>query len=262
MATFLYQYQFTACEAPKPAVNVTAPDPTRPSPEKLAGMRPEEQGDYHGLFPKRQLWQPRVEYPLWDNNWDFKEPLSTGDKEADRMRSRKIRKTGVTRHIILVRHAQYDETHKEDEKRLLTELGRKQAEVTGKRLAEMVKGVDDKFGPCNVKVIRVSDLARAKETAAIIARYLPDVELAEPDKMLNEARPAHTIPGGKANESTIEKTDHSHPTVEAAFRKYFYRADTEDKDWVLVDNEYVRKGQPQEAPQDNDSKHEFEIIVW
>jgi hypothetical protein len=81
-------------------------------PVFTAGMRPDAEGDYHGHFPRRQLWQPKVEYPLWDNDWDGRELPSTGDKEEDRQRARKIRKTGVTRHVILIRHGQYDETHK------------------------------------------------------------------------------------------------------------------------------------------------------
>lgn len=77
---------------------------------------------------------------------------------------RKLRKEGVTRHIILVRHGQYDETEKEDDKRILTELGRKQADLTGKRLREMLDGANKEFGPCNIKMVRVSNMARAKES--------------------------------------------------------------------------------------------------
>ena len=70
----------------------------------------------------------------------------------------------------------------------MTELGRVQAELTGQRLAEMVRGVDETLGPCRIKVLRVSDLARAKETADIVARYLPGVEISDPDPLLNEGR--------------------------------------------------------------------------
>jgi hypothetical protein len=76
------------------------------------GMRPKLTGDYHGMFPIRQLWHPKLPYPLWDSNWDGKEPQPTGDKEEDRRRMKEIRSTGVTRHIILIRHGQYDETYK------------------------------------------------------------------------------------------------------------------------------------------------------
>ena len=82
---------------------------------------------YHGLFPRRQLWRPTLEYPLWDYNWDGRKPppiikkeSSTEDNEngggekqmTEGQRDRYIRKNGVTRHIIMIRHGQYDETHK------------------------------------------------------------------------------------------------------------------------------------------------------
>ena len=38
-------------------------------------------------------------------------------------------------------------------------------------------------------------------------------------------RPCHHIPGGKARQSIIERTDEHHPRIEQAFRNYFYRAD-------------------------------------
>ena len=174
---------------------------------------------FHNLFPSRQLWQPKKEYPLWDSDWDGKQPQLNGTHEENRRLMREIRKTGVTRHIILVRHGQYDETAKEDSKRILTPLGRKQAELTGERLREMLDGVNKEFGPCNIKVVRVSDMARAKETADIIASHLPGVDRANPDPDLNEGRPAHNIPGGKASSSTIEKMDENHPRIERAFQR-------------------------------------------
>jgi hypothetical protein len=62
---------------------------------------------YHGMFPKRQLWRPKLEYPLWDPDWDHKhnDDLSSEEK-------RNLRVRGVTRHIILVRHGQYDESYR------------------------------------------------------------------------------------------------------------------------------------------------------
>lgn len=62
-----------------------------------------------------------------------------------------------------------------------------QAELTGRRLAIMAQGVQDKFGPCNITVIRASGMTRAIETAEIISKHLPDVEMAKADPMLNEA---------------------------------------------------------------------------
>ncbi len=68
---------------------------------------------YHNLFPLRQLFVPAVEYPLWDENWDERQPSSsTESAEEQKTQKRQLRKNGVTRHILLVRHGQYDETHK------------------------------------------------------------------------------------------------------------------------------------------------------
>jgi serine/threonine-protein phosphatase PGAM5 len=228
---------------------------------------------FHGLFPLRQLWKPKVEYPLFDGNWDNRKPETTGDKVKDHQNSRYIRKHGVTRHIILIRHGQYDETHREDEKRILTPLGRKQAELTGKRLAEMIAGLDEQFGPCHVNTIRVSNMARAKETADIIAKELPDsVIRAEPDPMLNEGRPCHTIPGGKVSSNTIMKTDEGNKRIEQAFQTYFYRADSpelpkENEETKGNSNESINKEAEEVSAEEEEGElkghpqHSFEIIV-
>lgn len=52
-----------------------------------------------------------------DVHWDGKHPPSTGDDIVDKRKIREIRKHGVTRHIICIRHGQYDETHKVREKK-------------------------------------------------------------------------------------------------------------------------------------------------
>jgi len=247
-------------------------------------IKPKEEPEilFNELFPLRQLWKPKLPYPLWDANWDGNKPGSTGDKRKDHENNRYIRKNGVTRHIILIRHGQYDETHRDDEKRILTPLGREQAELTGKRLAEMIAGIDKQFGPCGVKTIRVSDMARAKETADIIARELPDSVLkAEPDPILNEGRPCHTIPGGRVGPSTVKKTDEGHERIEEAFQKYFSRADAPkiDSEELNTDEECSNGNETSEGVVGSESgngngneikdaeelaphpQHEFEIIV-
>lgn len=86
---------------------------------------------------ERQMYKPKLPYPAWDYNWDGKVVDGTTDLEGHR--SGKARKQkGKTRHIILVRHGQYDETFHEDEKRKLTALGRIQATKTGKRLGMLL----------------------------------------------------------------------------------------------------------------------------
>ena len=124
-ATFCEAAPVPAAKAPyKPsdpaepvADNCSANDEKTTKPK--GGMWGEEEdGLFHGLFPRRQLWRPHVEYPLWDSNWDGRQPppVESDDKdESARLtaqRDRQIRKNGVTRHIILIRHGQYDETCK------------------------------------------------------------------------------------------------------------------------------------------------------
>jgi hypothetical protein len=116
-------------EEPIPAAVPTATDRLRPRGEpfgyyhhgnaaatgsEIVGneCKEDEEDLFHGLFPRRQLWHPKVPYPLWDRNWDGQEPPSTGNKETDRAKMKHARKHGVTRHIILVRHGQYHEDEK------------------------------------------------------------------------------------------------------------------------------------------------------
>ena len=119
----------------------------------------------------------------------------------------------------------------------------------------MMKGAQDSFGPCQIKALRVSNLTRAKETAQIIASYLPGIPLEEPDPLLNEGRPCHTIPGGPMSDKDIALTDAHHPRIEGAFQKYLYRSTT----IILPDD----KEEEEEVVDDGaiDPHHEFEIIV-
>lgn len=258
--------QAQEAEASVPSTSSENED-TRTTKPKFAGMQHDAQGYFHDLFPKRQLFQPKVEWPLWDKNWDGREPEPTGDKDQDRQRTRQIRKEGVTRHIILIRHGQYDEKDREDEKRVLTPVGRQQAHATGLRLAEMLNGIkDDPTSPCNIRIVRVSNMTRAKETADIIASYIPTVERAGPDEMLSEGRPCHNIPGTpKADPIAIEKTDEHHPRIEAAFQKYFYRAPVPQiEDGGASENPGGLQSNSEETSSETDAvvmKHEYEIIV-
>ena len=134
----------------------------------------------------------------------------------------------ITRHMILVRHGQYDETYKEDEKRILTPLGRDQARLTGRRIAHMMAHDDEKSAKVTIKSVHVSDMARAKETADLIVEEIEavtgkKVERTKPDPNLNEGRPCHVIPSRKPMNSQTIHTDSSR--IEAAYRKYFHRAD-------------------------------------
>jgi hypothetical protein len=115
-ALFLQPYASSRCEevpfAESPNADERCEQRKAPKFADTRGYRAVAEGDFHNLFPRRQLWQPAVEYPLWDADWDGRQPTPLGDPEEERSRMRKIRKEGVTRHIILIRHGQYDETHK------------------------------------------------------------------------------------------------------------------------------------------------------
>ena len=103
-----------------------------------------------------------------------------------------VKETTKSRHIILVRHGQYCEgkDYPQDDQRVLTPLGRKQADLTGQRLAQIASVDGLKGNESVIKAIYVSNLTRAKETAKIIASYLPQVPLMDPDPMLNECTPS------------------------------------------------------------------------
>jgi hypothetical protein len=159
----------------------------------------------------------------------------------------------ATRLVLL--HARFTQ---DDENKTLTDLGRLQAELTGKRLREIIDAAvteveaeastadscsssgndsEDRVQlSCRIKCLRVSGMTRAKETADIIASYLPisdgsnssghlpTITYHDPDPSLSEGRPCHHIPGIRVSPKVVEVTDDNHRRIEGAFKKYFYRA--------------------------------------
>lgn len=202
-----------------------------------------DESSFLGQCPQRQLFIPKLPYPAWDYDWDGRMTESTSLKSLSTKKGLLKSKQGKTRHILLIRHGQYDESSKDDEKRRLTLLGKKQAELTGLRLSTLAQR-----GPCHFKAIHVSDMTRAKETAAIIASHLPGVDCMDPDPLLNEALPSPMIPARPDVPNAEKEIDANHDRIETAFQKYFYRSssprDNQDDD-----------GEKEEP------KHEFAIIV-
>ena len=112
----------------------------------------------------------------------------------------------------------------DDAQRILTPLGRLQAEQTGKRLAEMLAH-DERFGSAST-VVHVSSMARAKETADIICKALPAdlISRTPPSDLLREGTPAHVLPERSAPSKRRQLSVHNDgPRIEAAFRKIFHR---------------------------------------
>ncbi|XP_054711033.1 serine/threonine-protein phosphatase PGAM5, mitochondrial-like [Uloborus diversus] len=164
----------------------------------------------------------------WDYNWDRREPLSVikpAEKENDpieqnRMNEEKVRVTPTAiRHIFLIRHGQYDESAEKDSDRRLTELGIKQAQAVGQRLLDL------KF---NYTSLVRSSMTRAVETSNIILKYFPDLSV-ETDDLLREGRPIPPEPRVGSYQPEYKQYFEAGARIEAAFRKYFHRADTEQE---------------------------------
>jgi len=149
------------------------------------------------------MFRPARPYPLWDDTWDA--PASGAQ-------------SGPCRHLLLVRHGQYDEGGEHDDEQGLTELGQRQARLTGRRLAAMSAAATG----VRISRLHVSGMRRARETAEAIAQELPpDVLRTLPDPKLNEGIPALRVPGPWAKD--VDRASVDGPRIEAAFRQYFHR---------------------------------------
>jgi len=150
----------------------------------------------------------------WDYNWDCRhfDALPAESEE-------KKRPTAV-RHLILVRHGQYNLDGKTDDERVLTPMGVEQADHTGKRLAQLNL-------PLTYMVS--SNMSRAKQTAGLIGQSLPsDLTVLPDDPILREGAPYPPEPGNVKQEVPYHIDG---ARIEAAFRKYFHRADrNQDED--------------------------------
>ncbi|CAG2254351.1 PGAM5 [Mytilus edulis] len=166
----------------------------------------------------------------WDYNWDRRDPniLVKPDKSTEGTTEKdlkdveneiKKRTPTASRHLLFIRHGQYNTDGKTDFDRYLTELGKKQADLTGQRLKEM--GHD-------YSVLVSSTMTRAKQTADIVAKSIPDVPREETD-ILREGAPIPPEPpiGNWRPEKNQFYQDGAR--IEAAFRRYVHRADPEQK---------------------------------
>ncbi|XP_050967070.1 serine/threonine-protein phosphatase PGAM5, mitochondrial isoform X1 [Labeo rohita] len=162
----------------------------------------------------------------WDYNWDKRDPLSI-------MNGRKKESAGdigspdgennkpkATRYICLIRHSQYNLKGEGDKEKILTPLGREQAEFTGQRLAALGLKYD---------VLIHSSMTRATETANIISKYLPGVELVSCD-LLREGAPIEPVPPVTHWKPEAVQYHEDGARIEAAFRRYIHRADPKQKE--------------------------------
>lgn len=228
--------------------------PTRPGLHGGSNIR-----WFHNLFPLRQVFVPRVAFPLWDDNWD-------GNK-SNRIKLGERPSRVVTRHVMLVRHGQYDEEHAQDHRRVLTDLGKLQAKKTGERLAEMIRNsTGSSANHCPLKLICSSSLTRAKQTADIIYQEMEAmasgeqwelVERNSSDPDLNEGFPCHHIPGPTGFTGLrVEEVDRDFPRLEEAFQKYIGTSD-----WLEGGDLPRSKPVPNPKKKGPRLEHEYEIVV-
>ncbi|CAH1801564.1 unnamed protein product [Owenia fusiformis] len=166
----------------------------------------------------------------WDHNWDKRDPESktrpkkNNEDEIDYEKRLAKNKPTATRHLFLIRHGQYNLEGITDFERKLTALGKEQADFTGLRLSLMKQPW--------TKLIS-STMTRAKETADIITKHLPEDVPRDYCDFLREGAPIPPEP--PVGHWRPEHQDGSR--IEAAFRKYFHRADAdqlEDSYEILV----------------------------
>ncbi|XP_045469687.1 serine/threonine-protein phosphatase Pgam5, mitochondrial-like isoform X1 [Harmonia axyridis] len=165
----------------------------------------------------------------WDYNWDHMEPKymvnpkklksASGDNEINESLEKNTSK--VLRHVILIRHGQYNTLGLTDNERVLTETGRKQAELTGIRLKEL--------GIPFTEMVK-STMSRAQETGSLISKNLPNIPVTNCD-FIREGIPIPPEPAIGNWRSEMKQFYQDGARIEAAFRKYFHRADpSQEKD--------------------------------
>ncbi|KAI4504686.1 hypothetical protein M0802_000236 [Mischocyttarus mexicanus] len=140
----------------------------------------------------------------WDTNWDKRDPKSLVKpvkiiSEIDENKYNEefaAKRSKHIRHLVLIRHGQYNTAGKGDSEKVLTELVR-------------------------------STLTRAQETSKIIEMSLPNVPTQD-DSLLAEGAPIPPEPP-IGNWMSLRHFYQDGPRIEAAFRKYFHRADPQQQ---------------------------------
>ncbi|ODN02622.1 Serine/threonine-protein phosphatase PGAM5, mitochondrial [Orchesella cincta] len=177
-------------------------------------------------------------FAKWDYNWDKREPYSllkppkrsksSGDPgsgssgDEDIMEKLEKKRAKAIRHIVLIRHGQYNMKGTNDKERYLTALGETQAELTGKRLKN--SGITFQSLVC-------SNMTRAIQTAEIVLKELRQVDLSieAHDPFLREGAPCLAEPPVGNWHPELHQYYEDGARIEAAFRKYFHRADPEQE---------------------------------
>jgi len=176
-----------------------------------------EKNKFKSQLKAETFQSSQTTFPKWNPNWDHREPEEDKNNNADDI----SKLPTASRHIILIRHGQYNLAGKTDAERYLTDLGRDQAKMTGIRLAELSL-------PYSFMIH--SNMSRAIETAQLISPSIPAVPVLPADGILREGAPIEPEPRvGSWKPEYYYQQDGAR--IEAAFRKYFHRAETrQEKD--------------------------------
>jgi serine/threonine-protein phosphatase PGAM5 len=126
-----------------------------------------------------------------------------------------------TRVLYLVRHGQYHMAEESPKYGQLTPLGRRQARRVGKRLASV-----------EFDVLHHSDMLRATETAALIAKELSAKLPTRSSKLLREGIPTAPVPG--VPNHTRADARQARARMESAFSRYFKRPRSGERHELLV----------------------------
>lgn len=172
----------------------------------------------------------------------LKSDATAADENKYNEKLEKVKPTAI-RHIILIRHGQYNLDGTMDSERYLTELGRKQAAATGERLNALKIPLD---------VMVRSTMTRAQETGKIISTCITNIPI-ENCSLIEEGAPIPPQPpighwhpephvSNQLNSvffflflsfsplfSVIQQFYQDGARIEAAFRKYFHRADAKQE---------------------------------
>eukprot|EP00927_Polykrikos_kofoidii_P078688 TRINITY_DN75499_c0_g1_i1.p1 TRINITY_DN75499_c0_g1~~TRINITY_DN75499_c0_g1_i1.p1 ORF type:complete len:358 (-),score=35.09 TRINITY_DN75499_c0_g1_i1:42-1115(-) len=187
------------------------------------------------------LFVPQRPYPLWDGDWNATSTVNDDTHCGVQIGQASQR----CRHVILIRHGQYNEASDCDSHRGLTYIGQLQAELTGKRLGAMFPP----SGGVRISRMHVSGLLRARETAAIISDYLPhDCAISEPDPRLNEGVFAVAVPGWTPGDLEMVREDRLRG--ETTFQDYFHKRCHRESSPSATGTE-----------EEEDELHECEVIV-
>lgn len=132
----------------------------------------------------------------WDSNWDHRSPTSiikplthNHSPSQENVHNEKLEKhkPKAIRHLLLIRHGQYNLDGATDKERILTELGREQAIMTGKRLKELQLPITN---------VVISTMTRAQETGKLILKQLDHLDnlVVENDSLIEEGAPVPPEP--------------------------------------------------------------------